>query len=120
MKNAVKVNTKKIVSGKATPKGVVKKSAPAKKKSAPKKVSRRGAADKRALIIRRALQQRLDLTGKLKQLQLEKFEKNPIVEPRSHVNWESKATFNPAAVRVGGKVHVLYRAIGDSDMSVLG
>ena len=34
--------------------------------------------------------------------------------------WESKATFNPAALFDAGKVHLLYRAIGDSDVSVLG
>ena len=34
--------------------------------------------------------------------------------------WESKATFNPAAVYESGKVHLVYRAIGDQDISVLG
>jgi predicted GH43/DUF377 family glycosyl hydrolase len=45
---------------------------------------------------------------------------NPIIEPRPHITWESKATFNPGAVEVGGKVHLLYRAIGDQDVSVVG
>ena len=31
-----------------------------------------------------------------------------------------KATFNPAAIFADGRVHLLYRAIGGSDMSVLG
>ena len=31
-----------------------------------------------------------------------------------------KATFNPAAVNVDGRVHLLYRAIGGDDMSTLG
>ncbi len=34
--------------------------------------------------------------------------------------WESQATFNAAAVYDGGKVHFVYRAIGDSNTSVLG
>ena len=34
--------------------------------------------------------------------------------------WESKATFNPAAFESNGKVHLVYRAIGDNDTSVLG
>ena len=44
---------------------------------------------------------------------------NPIIEPRSYI-WESKATLNPAAFIANGKVHLVYRAIGDNDSSVLG
>lgn len=45
---------------------------------------------------------------------------NPIIEPRGHIAWESKATFNPGAVELDGKIHLLYRAIGDQDISVVG
>ncbi len=51
---------------------------------------------------------------------LKKFKENPIIKPIAHHFWESKATFNPAAVYEDGKVHIVYRAIGDSDVSVLG
>ena len=51
---------------------------------------------------------------------LERYAGNPILEPRSRLGWESKAAFNPAAIYEGGKVHIVYRAIGDSDESVLG
>lgn len=51
---------------------------------------------------------------------LQKFRGNPIVEPRENISWESKATFNPAALYKDGRVHILYRAIGDNDVSVLG
>lgn len=51
---------------------------------------------------------------------IQKHEANPIIEPRADVFWEMKATFNPAAVNVGGRVHLLYRAIGGDDMSTLG
>ncbi len=51
---------------------------------------------------------------------LERFAGNPIIEPRSRHCWESKATFNPGALYDGGRVHLLYRAIGDMDVSVLG
>lgn len=51
---------------------------------------------------------------------LERFGGNPILEPQSHHWWESKATFNPGAIYEQGKVHIVYRAIGDSDISVLG
>lgn len=49
-----------------------------------------------------------------------KHTKNPIISPRSENFWESKATFNPAAIFTQGKVHIIYRAIGDADMSMLG
>ena len=51
---------------------------------------------------------------------LERFEGNPILEPDLRHWWESKATFNPGAIYESGKVHILYRAIGDSDISVFG
>lgn len=50
---------------------------------------------------------------------LERAPSNPIIEPRLYP-WESKATFNPGAFSVHGKVHLVYRAIGDNDSSVLG
>lgn len=50
---------------------------------------------------------------------LKRFPENPIIEPTVHA-WESKATFNPTAIYHSGKIHILYRAIGDSDNSVLG
>lgn len=52
-------------------------------------------------------------------LSLNKSHKNPIIKPTSR-HWESRATFNPAAVYEAGKVHIVYRAIGDHDVSVLG
>jgi len=51
---------------------------------------------------------------------LERFEGNPILEPEPKHWWESKAVFNPGAIYEDGKVHLVYRAIGDSDVSVLG
>lgn len=52
--------------------------------------------------------------------QLERHEGNPIVEPREGKFWEMKATFNPGAVYADKRVHLLYRAIGGDDISVLG
>jgi predicted GH43/DUF377 family glycosyl hydrolase len=51
---------------------------------------------------------------------LRKHHGNPIIEPRPHLSWESKATFNPGAAEIGGSIHLLYRAIGDQDISVVG
>jgi len=55
----------------------------------------------------------------IKTLQLKRSSHNPIIEPRPY-SWESKATLNPAAFLADGKIHLIYRAIGDDDISVLG
>lgn len=57
---------------------------------------------------------------KVSALDLKRSKKNPIIMPESGKYWESKATLNPSAIIHDGKVHVVYRAIGDSDISVLG
>ena len=51
---------------------------------------------------------------------LKKHHENPILQPDAGNFWESKATFNPAAIYDQGRVHLVYRAIGDHDMSMLG
>lgn len=51
---------------------------------------------------------------------LKKIKENPILKPLTEHFWESKAVFNPAAIYEGGKIHLIYRAIGDSDVSTLG
>jgi predicted GH43/DUF377 family glycosyl hydrolase len=58
-------------------------------------------------------------TLKKKGIGLKRAIHNPIIEPRLYP-WESKATFNPAAFSANGKIHLIYRAIGDNDSSVLG
>ncbi len=52
--------------------------------------------------------------------ELRRHEENPIIEPRKHNFWEMKATFNPGAIYADKRVHLLYRAIGGDDISVLG
>ncbi len=49
-----------------------------------------------------------------------RFEGNPIISPIPEHSWESKYTFNAGAIYVGDKIHILYRAMGDDDTSVLG
>lgn len=53
-------------------------------------------------------------------LGLNKSEKNPIIVPNKENKWESQQTFNPAAVLENGKVHLLYRALGDDGISRVG
>ena len=47
-------------------------------------------------------------------MKLKRYEGNPIIEPRGD-GWEAVATFNCAAIYKDGKIHVLYRAVGDYD-----
>lgn len=51
---------------------------------------------------------------------LKRFSENPIIRPIIDHFWESKATFNPGAVYLNNKVHIVYRAIGEDDSSVFG
>ena len=51
---------------------------------------------------------------------LKRTDKNPIITPRGDRFWESQATFNAAATYEKGKIHLLYRAIGETNTSVLG
>ncbi|MEK7187507.1 MAG: hypothetical protein AAB691_01505 [Patescibacteria group bacterium] len=57
--------------------------------------------------------------GPAKARGLERSAINPILKPTQH-SWETQATFNPGAVQVNDKVHLIYRAIGTDDMSVFG
>lgn len=52
-------------------------------------------------------------------LQLKRMDENPVVKPSDQF-WESRQVFNAAAVYEEGKVHLVYRAIGDFETSVLG
>lgn len=49
-----------------------------------------------------------------------KYSDNPIIAPKPEVKWESKYTFNPAAIYEDGRVHILYRAQGKDETSVIG
>ncbi len=49
-----------------------------------------------------------------------RFAKNPILSPDREHWWESEAVFNPAAIVVGGRVHLLYRALGRDGISRIG
>ncbi|OGD86848.1 hypothetical protein A2164_01355 [Candidatus Curtissbacteria bacterium RBG_13_35_7] len=51
---------------------------------------------------------------------IKKLKENPLIAPIINNFWESKATFNPAAAYEKNKVHLIYRAIGEDDVSVLG
>lgn len=49
-----------------------------------------------------------------------RYEKNPIFRPIEKHAWENKAVFNPGAIELDGNVHLVYRAMGEDNTSVLG
>lgn len=51
---------------------------------------------------------------------LQRVDANPIIEPRALYAWEAFASFNPAALFLDNKIHLLYRAQGYNGQSVLG
>lgn len=53
-------------------------------------------------------------------IRLERYDGNPILLPIEGNPWETKLTFNPTAVYDDNKVHILYRAMGNDDTSVMG
>ena len=50
----------------------------------------------------------------------ERHADNPILTAIPKSEWENKAVFNPAAIRIGKTTHLLYRAMGSDDTSVMG
>ncbi len=50
-----------------------------------------------------------------------RFDANPVLSPVAASTWESKYLLNPGAIRLDGKVYLVYRAVGhDDDISRLG
>jgi len=49
-----------------------------------------------------------------------RFAGNPIIAPRPEFSWEAMATFNPAAIDLDGKVHLVYRAMSSDGTSCFG
>jgi predicted GH43/DUF377 family glycosyl hydrolase len=45
---------------------------------------------------------------------------NPIIVPKPENLWEAKATFNPAAIYLKGKIHILYRTLSNDNTSFIG
>ena len=82
-----------------------KKKTPIKKSSLPKK--------------KRTVTKRKKKTTLPEIVRAEKFDGNPIIKPSLYF-WETKATFNPAAFLLDNKINLIYRAIGENDVSMLG
>ncbi len=50
----------------------------------------------------------------------ERYVGNPIIKPIVESPWEARATFNPAAIYLDEKVHILYRAFSYRNKSIVG
>jgi predicted GH43/DUF377 family glycosyl hydrolase len=59
------------------------------------------------------------LTG-VEEKKIVRFPGNPIISPRPGFFWEEGGTINPAAIDLGDKIHLLYRAVSDKNVSTLG
>ena len=66
------------------------------------------------------LHQHVAVTFDRDHLSFRRYSKNPIINPILEHEWENKYTLNPAAVYLDNKVHLLYRAMGKHNTSVLG
>ena len=53
-------------------------------------------------------------------IKLNKYKNNPIIIPNPDHSWEEKSTFNPTAIMLDNKVHILYRALSDDHTSTIG
>lgn len=51
---------------------------------------------------------------------MKRFQGNPILEPVGTHEWESRRVFNAAVLSVDKRIHMLYRAMGDDNISRLG
>lgn len=79
-----------------------------------------GAADTTGCVATFNLKELLEQLVFTARRQLTRFEGNPILSPIADHAWEAQAVFNPAALYEGGKVHILYRAMGFDNTSVVG
>ena len=51
---------------------------------------------------------------------LKRHQGNPILTPKKENAWESKAVFNAAAIYAENRFHLIYRALGEDDVSTWG
>jgi len=53
-------------------------------------------------------------------MRFKRFSGNPIISPKAEHPWEAQATFNPAAILLNGKIHILYRTLSNDNTSSIG
>ncbi len=60
------------------------------------------------------------LLGSSDSIKLIRAKENPIIVAKKEHSWEFKATFNPSALYLDRKIHIVYRAMSEDNTSVLG
>ena len=53
-------------------------------------------------------------------VRFKRFDNNPIISPNPNNEWEARNTFNPTAIYLDNKFHILYRAMNETGVSVVG
>jgi len=121
-KTTKKTNKKTIteVKVKAKPKKARKKPVPKKKPSVFSRIwaffkKLFGFSTKKDKVRKKSLKDSLKISA----LKLGRAQENPIMSPGVY-GWESQAVFNPAAIKIGGRVHLFYRAMGGDGVSRIG
>lgn len=79
-----------------------------------------GAADTYCAVASIPIENLLASLLDTKNSSLKRFPGNPIISPRSGYVWEAGGTLNPAAIDVGNKTHILYRAVSADNISTIG
>lgn len=51
---------------------------------------------------------------------VKRFAGNPVVSAREGKDWEAHGTFNPGAIDLGGRIHLMYRSMSEDDTSTIG
>ncbi|MBI2673743.1 MAG: hypothetical protein HYX23_00460 [Candidatus Zambryskibacteria bacterium] len=60
------------------------------------------------------------LLGGGNSIKLIRAKENPIITAKKNRPWEAETTFNPGAICLDGKVHIVYRAMSEDNISVFG
>jgi predicted GH43/DUF377 family glycosyl hydrolase len=79
-----------------------------------------GAADTHCAMASIYLDSLINTLTESEQSYFKRFAGNPIISPREGVSWEAGGTFNPAAIELEKKIHIVYRAVTHNNVSVLG
>ncbi len=82
-----------------------------------------GAADTTVCAARVYFQDLLETVyeGTAGDRKFKRFEGNPIIEPTEKGGgWQALATFNPASIYLGDKIHIIYRAMSKDNTSYMG
>lgn len=103
---------------KSKPKAKAKKPV---KKVAKKVIKKKVATNKKIVKKKKTLlRKKKSKNKKQSPLKLVRHENNPVLTPRTHLHWDARAAFNPSALLLDGKVHIVYRAVGHDDISRIG